>query len=327
MGWATLSEAVRRLRSGGVVAFPTETVYGLGACAFDAAAVRRVFEIKGRPANNPLIVHVADEVTARAVAGEWPEAAHRLAQAFWPGPLTLVLPRSPRLPIEVTGGAASVAVRCPDHPVALALLRALGEPVVGPSANLSGAVSPTTASHVRESFSEADVPVLDGGACRVGIESTVLSLCGATPVVLRPGAIGADEIGRVLGRDVGLAGVSGAGVHDAMGSPGRLGPHYRPRAAVVVVEGAAASGLVAERGDVVLTASPRAGEGREVAMPHDAAGFAARLYAALREADAWGATRIIVVLPDPADRPQLERALWSAVRERVVRAASEVRSG
>ena len=170
-----IKEAASRLRDGGVVAFPTETVYGLGADAFSDAAVSRVFALKGRPSRNPLIVHVSGPLMAKRVTATWPVEAQRLADAFWPGPLSIVLPKRPEVPDIVTGGmgSASVAVRCPDHPTALALLYEFGSPLVGPSANLSGSISPTTAAHVRAAFSEQDVLVLDGGPCATGIESTV----------------------------------------------------------------------------------------------------------------------------------------------------------
>src|SRR5262245_53340115 len=239
-----IAAAVARLRAGGVVAFPTETVYGLGADALSERAVARVFELKGRPGNNPLIVHVASAAMARDVVapGAWGREAELLSTAFWPGPLSIVLPRSAAVPANVTAGGPNVAVRCPDHPTTLALLEAFGGPLVGPSANPSGRVSPTTAAHVREAFGD-EVMVLDGGACRAGIESTVVSLVG-TARVLRPGVIGAGEIGRVLARDVEEARHAPQEESLAsrpMESPGRLASHYAPAARTLVVE---SSGII-----------------------------------------------------------------------------------
>ncbi len=229
-----ISRAAARLRAGGVVAFPTETVYGLGADALREEAVARVFALKGRPPTNPLIVHVLDEAMARSVCSRWPAGAARLARAHWPGPLTIVVPRAEHVPRVVTSGGETVAVRCPDHPVALALLEAFGGALVGPSANRSGMVSPTTADHVRESFGEDDALTLDGGACRVGIESTVVSLAGARPVVLRPGAISPEMLALALGEDVVAGALREPGARADPGaplaSPGMLPSHYAPRA-------------------------------------------------------------------------------------------------
>lgn len=196
--------AAQRIRAGKLVAFPTETVYGLGADATSTRAVQRVFRAKGRPSNNPLIVHVASVQQAKQVVSVWPKEASMLARAFWPGPLTMVLPKAKRVSKLATAGQESVGVRCPDHPVARALLRACDVPLVGPSANMSGSVSPTQADDVRAAFDEDAVMVLDGGPCKVGIESTVVSLLGCVdgsgaPVVLRPGVISQADIDRVLG--------------------------------------------------------------------------------------------------------------------------------
>lgn len=321
-----IAEAVRHLRAGGLVAFPTETVYGLGARALDAEGVARVFAAKGRPSSNPLIVHVADEAMASAVTSVWPESAARLARAFWPGPLTIVLAASSVVPPIVTAGGPGVAVRCPDHPVALALLRAVGEPLVGPSANRSGSVSPTTPAHVRASFpDEQGVRVLDGGACRVGVESTVLSLLDPDdPVVLRPGAIGARAIASVLGRAVREAGAhAGAG-----GSPGRVGPHYQPGAPLRLVRTLAdlERELASARGACVVLSPPGVGVAVEpmhmsIPMPAGAGAYGARLYAALREADAEGPSCILVCEPPTEGEDDTSTALWRAIAERLGRAA------
>lgn len=307
--------AARRLREGGVVAFPTETVYGLGANALSQASVRHVFALKGRPSNNPLIVHVADTDAARRCASVWPPGAHELAEAFWPGPLSIVLPRHDSIPAVVTGGGPNVALRCPDHPVALALLRDFGGPLVGPSANRSGGVSPTTAAHVRNTWPESDVMVLDGGPCRIGIESTVVSLAGAEPRVLRPGMITPHEIARVLRR--GVAFESGATGDGPLESPGQLMSHYAPaaRALLANVEdlGAAARpGCVAIviHGDVPADVTT-------FRLPDDAPAYAKALYDTLRRADELSPPLIVIERPDDT-RDQR----WAAVLDRLCRACA-----
>ncbi len=316
-----------RIREGGLVAFPTETVYGLGADAFNEDAVRRVFELKGRPAGNPLIVHVDGPEMAAGVVREWNGEARRLADAFWPGPLTIVLEKSDRVPGIVTGGGPTVGVRCPDHPVTLALIGACGAPLVGPSANPSGRVSPTTADHVRESFDASDVLTLDGGACRAGIESTVLDLTTVPARVLRPGVIGAERIAAVLGREV-VVGRDPDRAPDAPArAPGILGPHYAPGSPVHLVSTRAdLERLVAGLGPGVI-AIGRAGSGlggrgvRAIELPSEAAGFAAGLYAALREADSGAPPAIAVQRPPTSAESPEELAIWAAVLERLTRAA------
>lgn len=318
-----LQAAIDRLRAGGVVAFPTETVYGLGADAFNESAVRRVFELKGRPANNPLIVHVADAAMARQVVAAWPREAEALAAAFWPGPLSLVLPRSPRVPDMVTAGSPNVAVRCPDHPLALELLRAFG-PLVGPSANPSGQLSPTTADHVRAVFDKEDVPVLDGGPCRAGIESTVVSVIG-TPRILRPGVIGAGDIERVINQHVETASYSEKGAH--LDSPGRLASHYSPRAPAVLysTEDELRELLDSTRGIVVIvTDSPTRlppPPDRLIQMPRHAEAYAARLYAALHEADTAEPDLIAIHSPEPTGDAH-EQGVWRAILDRLTRATT-----
>src|SRR5690348_13744143 len=195
-----IAEAARILRAGGLVAFPTETVYGLGANALDASAVARIFAAKGRPANNPLIIHIADASDVRKVVADWPESAGRLAERFWPGPLTLVLPRCDAVPDAVTAGGPTVAVRVPAHPVAQALVRAAGVPIAAPSANRSMELSPTRAEHVLRGLDGRIDVLLDGGPTAGGIESTVLDLTATPPRLLRPGLIGVAELEAVLGR-------------------------------------------------------------------------------------------------------------------------------
>jgi L-threonylcarbamoyladenylate synthase len=322
-----IARAVEILGRGGIVAFPTETVYGLGADARSEAAIRRVFELKGRPANNPLIVHIADESTARQCVAEWPPEAHRLARMFWPGPLTIILPRAAIIPPLVAAGGETVAVRCPDHHLTLALLETFGGPLVGPSANPSGRVSPTTAEHVREAFSPDDVYVLDGGPCRGGIESTVLTLAESRPRILRPGLISAEELEIVLGQPVEQPTEA---LHTGAGpapSPGLLGVHYAPRAPALLFDAELWPEVLAgvEGPVAVLAISPLSTpQGHTVIeMPATPAAYASRLYAALREADALSPTLIAIERPPAAgarETPSAERAVWMAIMDRLARA-------
>ena len=310
-----IGRAADRLRSGGLVAFPTETVYGLGADALNPDAVARVFEIKRRPTSSPLIVHVADEDMARSVASAWPEEAGAIAGAFWPGPVSIIVPRADRLPEVVTGGGATVAVRCPDHPMALALIRALGGPIVAPSANLSGELSATRAEHVRASFTEDQVLVLDGGACESGIESTVVSLIDRPARVLRRGVISADRLSIAIGREV--VEVPAAMEQGDRPGAGVSGAQYAPRSRVMLFEpgrfvhatGAVQGPIVA----LVITERPELEPpGRVCVMPGDASAYARGLYAALRAADADAPAIIAVELP-PSAEAEPDRAVWSAV--------------
>ncbi|MCC6970683.1 MAG: threonylcarbamoyl-AMP synthase [Phycisphaerales bacterium] len=316
-----IAAAIARLKAGGIVAFPTETVYGLGADAFDPKAVARVFELKGRPANNPLIVHVSGAAMAREVVSDWPGAADALAEAFWPGPLSIVLPKSTRVPSIVTAGGSNVAVRCPEHPLTLALIETLGTPLVGPSANPSGRTSPTSAEHVRASFSDHDVQVLDGGVCRRGIESTVLQLL-PSPRILRPGVIGASAIERVIGASVSRFGADERPASEPLVSPGLLEQHYAPRTpSYLVAEHEVEAALTRVSGPVVVvtaTSIQVRGPHAVEPMPPDAEGYAAALYAALRRADARGAATILVVAPDTASG---DPAIWDAIMDRLSRAA------
>ncbi len=319
-----IQRAAERLRAGGLVAFPTETVYGLGADALNPEAIARVFEVKGRPASNPLIVHAADAAMARGVADAWPELADTFAEQFWPGPLTLVLPRAGHVPGIVAAGGPTVAVRVPDHPAALALIEAFGGPIVGPSANPSGYLSPTTAAHVREHFAEEAVLVLDGGPCRTGLESTVLDLTRRPPEILRRGVIDAQTILETTSIEVEQPG-SPDEPDGPVVSPGVLGPHYQPKAPVELVTDIAklSARLKACGGRAVLLSPP--GRSVRVQPPHEAinmpglaSGYARRLYAALHEADAAEPDLILVVLPVLKDSP-----IWDAVRDRLRRAAAE----
>lgn len=328
-GPEAIAEAVGRLRAGGLVAFPTETVYGLGADALSADAVARVFAAKGRPSENPLIVHVSGIEMARRVVREFGAGAGRLASVLWPGPVTLVLEKADGVPDAVTAGGPTVAVRCPDHPLALALIEAFGGPLVGPSANPSGYVSPTTAGHVARHFDSGEVFVLDGGACRAGLESTVVDLTVSPARVLRRGVVGAKELAAALGEPVEDDGaVVEAG--RAVASPGLLGPHYRPRARVVVVgslgeidpliDGVRTAVVLSPPGTPVTVPPQHA----SIPMPGGARAYAAELYAALREADELSPEVIVVALPVLAGEggDEGDSAVWAAVRERLSRASA-----
>ena len=311
-----LQHAVEILRSGGVVGLPTETVYGLAADATNELAVRRVFAIKGRPADHPRIVHVADAEAARAWVRGWPAEAEALAAAFWPGPMTLVLPRSPLASDAVTGGQDTVAVRVPGHPLARALLQAFGGGVAAPSANRFGGVSPTTAAHVRADLGQVVPLVLDGGPCEVGVESTIVDLSSAEPAVLRPGGISPEQLSAVLGRPVPVRQSSSVRVS------GSLASHYAPRAGVELVGAGAvrtrASALrdqgVKVAGLVPDSVGLPAGVGRFF-LPDSPTGYARGLYAALRDIDAAGYERILVVEPEGG-------GVSLAVQDRLRRAAA-----
>ena len=314
-----LRAAADVLRAGGLVAFPTETVYGLGANALDAAAVRGIFSAKGRPPTNPLIVHVADESMLRAVVATWPPAAAQLAARFWAGPLTLVLPKTPAVPDVVTGGGPTVAVRMPAHPVALGLIRAAGVPLAAPSANRSSQLSPTRAEHVRAGLGGRIDLILDGGPTANGIESTVLSLAGDRPVLLRPGPLAVSELERVVGP---IERPAATQVGRPLPSPGLLARHYAPRTPIELCPDRAR--LIARADELARAGEPAAclviGPGRgvpgiAVEMPAVAAGYAARLYDVLHDLDARGLSRILVELPPGTDE-------WLAVRDRLTRAAT-----
>ncbi|MEZ4332752.1 MAG: L-threonylcarbamoyladenylate synthase [Myxococcota bacterium] len=294
---SALAEAARRLRAGALVAFPTETVYGLGANALDASAVERIFVAKGRPASNPVIVHVESEAAARGLARRWPASAARLAEAHWPGPLTLVVERSDAIPDVVTAGGPTVALRVPAHPVALALLRACALPLAAPSANRSESISPTTAQHVAESLGPwiEDLLVLDGGPCRVGIESTVVDVTGERPVVLRPGMLRLENVDERPSH--------AAATPFAARSPGQMARHYAPGKPLVIIDDAALA-RVGRPGDGVLR------------LPGSPDQAATRLYAELHRLDADPAVLRIVVV-SPPDAPA-----WAAIHDRLRRAAS-----
>jgi len=312
--------AVERLRAGDIVALPTETVYGLAANALDAGAVARVFAVKGRPAHNPVICHVAGTALARRCAAEWPLLAERLAAAFWPGPLTLVLPRAVSIPDVVTAGGYTVGIRWPAHPVMQAVIAACDFPLAAPSANLAGQLSPTTAAHVLRQLNGRIPLVLDGGPAHVGVESTVLDISVHPPCLLRPGMIHEEALLAVAGE---LARGPQAGV---LRSPGLLRKHYSPRAPLVLLRWTHAADLHAQlraRGVIpartaVLTRAelPGAAEFQHVALlPREAAAYARALYAELHHADAGGPHWIVV--ESPPDEPA-----WRAITDRLTRAAA-----
>ena len=326
---AALRDAGELLRRGGLVAFPTETVYGLGANALDPAAVARIFAAKGRPANNPLIVHVSRAEQAQELVTEWPATAEKLAERFWPGPLTLVLGRRPNVPAIVAAGADTLAVRVPAHPVALALLEAAGLPLAAPSANRSNQISPTTAQHVLESLAEAEGQgeslveiILDGGPTTGGLESTVIDLTAIPPRLLRPGLISPSQIESVIGPIARLE-LSLATAEQSLPSPGTQPRHYAPRAPMEChatggrrrVEELASQGI---RIGWLALDEPLAIVRPEVLiipMRASAPEYAAQLYAALHALDAAGVHRIVVDLP-PAEEA------WLAIRDRLRRGSA-----
>lgn len=307
------------LRAGGLVAFPTETVYGLGARALVAADVKRIFAAKGRPDWNPLIAHVTDGAMARRdLVARWDARTQSLVDAFWPGPLTLVLPRRPTVPDEVTAGLPSVAVRSPAHPVARALIAALDAPVAAPSANRFQHISPTTADHVVRSLGDAVDLVVDGGACQVGVESTVLDLCGDTPRLLRSGGVTLAELRAFLGTVEDATGPVADG--KARLAPGMAQRHYAPDAQVHLVaygDAPAAARLLPTlpRPLGALTFSLSIPADHAVHLGPDAAAAQRGLYAALHTLESAGCQTILLEAPPPAPA-------WDAVRDRLQRAAA-----
>jgi L-threonylcarbamoyladenylate synthase len=329
---AAIRQAAAVLQDGGLVAFPTETVYGLGANALDAEAVQGIFVAKGRPAYDPLIVHLAGVEALSDVVAEIPPLVETLATRFWPGPLTLVLPRAPHIPLTVTAGGPTVAVRVPAHPVALALIRAAGFPIAAPSANRFGHLSPTQAVHVLDDLEGRIDLLLDGGPTPVGVESTVLSLVTPVPTILRPGGVSREALVAVLGQ-VDVAGRV-LTAEDVIPSPGVLAQHYAPRAKLTLYQGSRKAVLRTMREAAMQLASAGQRVGLLLAASGDAATFegipatiqaidttgdlegaARQLFTALRALDRAGVTVILA-------RDFGARGLGLAIRDRLTRAAA-----
>ena len=320
---AAVQHAAILLRAGEVVALPTETVYGLAANALDEKAVAKIFQIKGRPAHNPIIIHVVGNDMAQACAAEWPVLAAELSRAFWPGPLTLVLPRAKNIPDNVTAGGGTAGIRWPGHPFMQAVIRECGFPLAAPSANLSNQISPTNAEHVRAQLDGKIPLVVDGGQSQVGIESTVLDLTVSPPRILRPGMIHAGSLAAVAGE---VARSANAGAPQTLRSPGLLEKHYSPRAKLVVLDWQDETDLhsqvrafhlpLAAVHIIAHTKIPAGFAAENVSViPHDAEAFARALYGELHRCDAAGARLIVVEAPP-------EAAAWSGIADRLQRAAA-----
>ncbi len=316
--------AAERLRAGEVVALPTETVYGLAANALDENAVAKIFQIKGRPANNPIIVHVASNKMAKACVRVWPELAEKFSKAFWPGPLTLVLPRAEKIPDNVTAAGATVGIRWPSHPFMQAVIRECGFPLAAPSANLSNQISPTNAEHVGAQLGEKISLIVDGGQSQVGIESTVLDLSVSPPHILRPGMIHAESLAAVCGEVT--SDEWQVTSKETLRSPGLLAKHYSPKAKLVILNWSddvdlrsQLSTFNVEPATIHVIAHTKIPAGEIFAdvsvMPHDAEAFARALYAELHRCDAAGAKWIVV--ETPPDLPE-----WSGIADRLRRAAA-----
>lgn len=308
-----IARAAEVLRAGGLVGLPTETVYGLAADALNPQAVRGIFAAKGRPADHPLIVHLPSADHLPRWAASIPKDALALAAAFWPGPLTLILRRTEDVPDEVTGGQDTVGLRVPGHPVALALLRAFDSGLAAPSANRFGRISPTTAQHVVDELGDKVSEVLDGGACEVGIESTILDLSRDVPVLLRPGAISLDAIAAVIGRRPRTREEEQG---EAPRVSGALAAHYAPRTPLRLVPAEGLAGeLAARQGRIAVLArsATSCAAYHWHTAPADPSGYAQALYASLRELDALGADLILVEAPPAAPE-------WQAVTDRLGRA-------
>jgi L-threonylcarbamoyladenylate synthase len=323
---AAVRRATELLRAGEVVALPTETVYGLAANALDEKAVAKIFQIKGRPANNPIIVHIASVEMAKRCVTAWPNPAEKLAWAFWPGPLTLVLPCAKEIPGMVTADGKTVGVRWPGHPFIQAVIRECGFPLAAPSANLSGRVSPTNAEHVRKQLGDKISLIVDGGQSQVGIESTVLDLTMSPPQVLRPGMIHAESLAAAIGEFRILNSEANSEHDKTLRSPGRLRRHYSPKARLLVLSwrddadlNSQLSTLNAQLLDchvIAHTHIPSAEHFARVSViPHDAGAFARAIYAELHRCDEAGAGLIVIETP-PAS-PE-----WLGIADRLRRASA-----
>jgi L-threonylcarbamoyladenylate synthase len=325
-----IPRAVSLLKQGRLVAFPTETVYGLGADATNPRAIDLIYQTKGRPSTNPLIVHIAYVAIAKRYVADWPAIATQLADHFWPGPLTLILPKNDLIADNATAGLRTVALRVPNHPLARELLRAFDGPLAAPSANRSTRISPTTAQHVRDEFpdspaaygTEGNEPamILDAGACSVGIESTVLDLTTATPTILRPGVVTLADLEPIIGPVDFRATVSDPTAPAA--SPGQQETHYAPRTPAYTFT-TAQRGLVHPEDNGIVVLSPlRVFKDWEkiIAMPNDPVEYAQRIYAVLRKLDAMKLRAIYIEIPP--DRPE-----WAAIRDRLTRATRSLPTG
>ena len=303
----SIEEAIATLRDGGVIAFPTETVYGLGCDTFNEGGIQKVYDLKGRPKNNPTIAHIHDVSTAMQLTDFWDEQCQLLAKNFWPGPLTIVVPKSEAVPLTACGGFNTIAIRMPNHPIALSLLTKFGGPLSAPSANPSGYISPTTAIHVEQSFG-GGVTVIDGGPCDCGIESTVLSLVD-TPSILRPGSVSLASLEEII------PGVKMSMTISQTNSPGTASSHYAPNTKTTLVDCENIHELSNPDAIVItIKGTPRITKHAFV-MPNCPTQYAAKLYTTLREADELGAHEIII--ESPPKSPE-----WNAVMNRLLRASS-----
>jgi len=324
---AAVKRAAELLRAGEIVVLPTETVYGLAANALDATAVEKIYETKGRPKHNPIIVHVANLKMAKDCTSTWPETATKLAKSFWPGPLTVVLPRSKKVPDVVTAGGDTVGIRWPSHPFIQAVIRECGFPLAAPSANLANEISPTNAEHVRKSLGEKVQLIIDGGQSQVGIESTVVDLTATPPQVLRPGMIHEESLAAALELPIAPASRDrlpiGSG---SLKSPGLLKKHYAPKAKLVILNWQSEKelklltshfSLLTSQVHIIAHTNIPSGEnfGRVSVIPHDAEAFARAIYAELHRCDEEGA-KLIVVESLPAGFE------WRGIADRLTRAAS-----
>jgi len=320
---AAVQRAAALLRAGEVVVLPTETVYGLAANALDPEAVRRIYEIKGRPSHNPIIVHVAGRAMARECAALWPKVADQLADAFWPGPLTMVLPRQKNVPDIVTAGGETVGLRWPSHPFIQEVIKACGFPLAAPSANLSNQLSPTNAQHVAKQLGGKVPLIVDGGQAQVGIESTVIDLTSQPPRVLRPGMIHAESLLAVMGE---LAGDRHQAAGEVLRSPGLLQKHYSPKARLVIRDWRDTGDLLAQLAELKAQLSathiishtriPLCAELANVSViPHDSEAFARAIYGELHRCDEEGASLIVVEAVPPG-------AEWQGIADRLTRAAA-----
>jgi L-threonylcarbamoyladenylate synthase len=304
-------QAAEILNRGGIVGFPTETVYGLGADARNSSAVTKIFALKGRPSTNPLIVHVSGVAMAKLYSARWPHQARVLAQNFWPGPLTLVLPKVKEIVPEATAGLDTVALRMPDHPIAIDLIRKFDGPIAAPSANRSTHVSPTTAEHVRREFGNDLELVIDGGPCKFGIESTVLDLTTNVPRILRPGSVTAEQIEKFVG-PVEMKSLVTA-TTTAASSPGQQEIHYAPRTPAFRFEAEQRHRVDGDDVGLLVIGDPSTSTERRIFLAHDPAAYAHDLYSALRRLDDLNLRAIYV--ESPPEGPE-----WTAVRDRLRRA-------